>query len=124
MRAPTPCSKAGHTDWRKNDPLTQRKLRDSFLSIIEKNRVGRPKLVATWMQWMYCEMRNHVGSEVARASHRDLAAVACHCVLLILKVGRTRSTLKGVVLKRGSRGQSFLRLYASNMAFQFANMSD
>ena len=72
--------------WKDGRSREQRALRDSFLPILEKHRLGRPKLVATWMQWAYSSMREHLRAEMIEASDQDLKIAAYQYVAAILKV--------------------------------------
>lgn len=79
--------------WRDGRSREQRRLRDSFLPIIEKHRLGRPKLVATWMQWMYSGMKDYLEAEMIQASDQDLRVAAYQYVAGILKVSHISNTV-------------------------------
>ncbi|VDC01366.1 unnamed protein product [Peniophora sp. CBMAI 1063] len=85
-RAPSLSRNNSNTrSWRDGRSREQRTLRDSFLPIIEKHRLGRPKLVATWMQWTYSSMKEHLEAEMIQASDQDLRIAAYQYVAGILK---------------------------------------
>lgn len=66
----------------------KRAVRDSFYPIIEKHRLGHKKRVATWMGWLYWDMKKYLVEEAMKASEQDLKMAAYASVIEMLKVRR------------------------------------